>query len=175
MFQFHQCIFTISQLSPLGKGGALHLNKLKYPLPRDTLFCRRRFLKVVNLYLLFSNHLPFRMGVAHHLNILESLSPRDTLCQVWLKLAQLLWRRRWKCEKFTDRQTDRRTNRRTDGQTDDGRHVIRKAHLSFQISWGKNKTGSPWATSLTWETNSNQWIYLSKVMLNSIYIIKLAQ
>ena len=31
----------------------------------------------------------------------------------------------------TDRQTDRR-------QTDDGRQVIRKAHLSFQLRWAKN-------------------------------------
>ena len=38
----------------------------------------------------------------------------------------------------TDRQTDRRTDRRTDGQTDDGRQVIRKAHLSFQLRWAKN-------------------------------------
>ena len=28
---------------------------------------------------------------------------KDALCQVWLKLAQWLWRKRWKCEKFTDR------------------------------------------------------------------------
>ena len=33
----------------------------------------------------------------------------------------------------TDRQTDGRTDGRTDGQTDDGRQVIRKAHLSFQL------------------------------------------
>ena len=39
----------------------------------------------------------------------------------------------------TDRQTDRRTDRRTDGQTDDGRQVIRKAHLSFQLRWAKNE------------------------------------
>ena len=75
--------------------------------------------------------------MALHLKKLESPSPRDTLCQVWLKLAQWFWRRRWKCEKFTDRQTDRRTDGRTDGQTDDGRQVIRKAHLSFQLRWAK--------------------------------------
>ena len=28
---------------------------------------------------------------------------KDALCQVWLKLAQWLWRKRWKCENFTDR------------------------------------------------------------------------
>ena len=35
-----------------------------------------------------------------------------------------------------------------------------------------SKTRGPWATSLTWETRSNQWIHLSKVM--SIFINKLA-
>ena len=40
------------------------------------------------------------------LNKLESPSPKDALCQVWLKLAHWFWRRRWKCEKFTDGQTD---------------------------------------------------------------------
>ena len=33
---------------------------------------------------------------------------KDASCQVWLKLAQWFWRRRWKCEKFTDRLTDDR-------------------------------------------------------------------
>ena len=41
-----------------------------------------------------------------HLNKLESPSPKDALCQVWLKLAQWFWRRTWKCEKLTDRQRD---------------------------------------------------------------------
>ena len=77
--------------------------------------------------------------MALHLYKLESSSPRDTLCQVWLKLAQWFWRRRWKCEKFTDRRTDGRTYGRTDRQTDDGRQVIRKAHLSFQLRWAKNQ------------------------------------
>ena len=31
----------------------------------------------------------------------------------------------------------RQTNGRTDGRTDDGRQVIRKAHLSFQLRWAK--------------------------------------
>ena len=89
---------------PLEKGWAFLLNKLESLSPRDTLcqvwlklaqlFWRRRFLKVVNLFLLFPNYLPFGKGVALHLNKLESPSPRDTLCQVLLKLAQWFWRRR---------------------------------------------------------------------------------
>ena len=111
---------------PLEKSRALHLNKLESPSPEDALcqvwlilarwYWRRRFLKVVNLFLLFPNYLPFGKGVAIHLNNLESPSPKDALSQVWLKLAQWFWRRRWKCEKFTDGRTDGRTDRQT---TDD--------------------------------------------------------
>ena len=35
--------------------------------------------------------------------------PKDVLCQTWLKLAQLFWRRSRKCEKFIDRKMDRQT------------------------------------------------------------------
>ena len=80
------------------------------------------FLSFVNLFSLFLNYLPLEKGGALHLEKLESPSPKDALCQVWLKLAQWFWRRSWKSEKFTDgrtdRQTDRRTDRRTDRQTD---------------------------------------------------------
>ena len=34
------------------------------------------------------------------LNKIESTLPKDALCLVWLKLAQWLWRREWKYEKF---------------------------------------------------------------------------
>ena len=129
----------------LEKGGPLHLNKFESPSHKDALcqvwlklaqwFWRRRFFKLnfVNVFSLFRNYLPLENGGALHLNKLEFPSPKDVLCQVWLKLAQWFWRRRWKCEKFTDRRTDGRTDR----QTDDGRQVIRKAHLSFQLRWAK--------------------------------------
>ena len=77
---------------------------------------------------------PLENGVALHLNKFESPSPKDALCQVWLKLAKWFCRRWWKCEKFT---ADRRTN--------DGQQAIRKAHLSFQLSWAKNVTLIPQA------------------------------
>ena len=35
---------------------------------------------------------PLENGVALHLNKLESSSPKNALCQVWLKLARWLWR-----------------------------------------------------------------------------------
>ena len=90
---------------PLEKGRALHLNKLESPSPKDALcqvwlklaqwFWRRRFLNFVNIFSLFRNYLPLEKGGAHHLNKLESPSPKDALCQVWLKLAQWFWRRRF--------------------------------------------------------------------------------
>ena len=83
--------------------------------------------------------------MALDLNKLKSPSPGDTLCQVWLKLAHLFWRRRWKCEKFTDGRTDGWTDR----QTDEGRQVIRKAHLSFQLRWAKIQM----AFQLRWAKN----------------------
>ena len=55
-------------------------------------FWRSRFLNFVNLYLLFRNYLPLENGMALHLNKLESPSPKDALCQVWLKLTQWFWR-----------------------------------------------------------------------------------
>ena len=88
---------------PLEKGGVLHLNKLESPSPKDALcqvwlqlaqwFWRRRFFNFVNVFSPFRNYLPSEKGGALHLNKLESPSPKDSLCQVWLKLAQWFWRR----------------------------------------------------------------------------------
>jgi hypothetical protein len=36
---------------------------------------------------------PWREAIPLFLNKLESPSPKDDLCQVWLKLAQWFWRR----------------------------------------------------------------------------------
>ena len=62
---------------------------------------KKIFYNFVNVFSLFRNYLPLEKGGALHLNKLESPSPKDALCQVWMKLAQWFWRRRWKCEKFT--------------------------------------------------------------------------
>ena len=95
----------------LEKGGSLHLNKFESPLTKDTLcqvllklaqwFWRRRFFKNINVFSQIRNYLPLEKGMALYLNKLESLSPKDALCQVLLKLTQGFWRRRRKCEKFT--------------------------------------------------------------------------
>ena len=80
------------------------------------------FFNFVKVFSLFCYYLPLEKGVALHLNKFESLSPKDALLQVLLKLAQWFWR---KCEKFTDRQTD------------DGQQAIRK------LSWANNVRKQP--------------------------------
>ena len=54
-------------------------------------------------------------------------SSKDVLCQVWLKLVQWVWRRPWKCEKFTT-------------TIDNGKILFRKAHLSLWLRWAKNES-----------------------------------
>ena len=90
---------------PLKKRGALPLNKLESISPKDVLcqvwlklaqwFWKRRFFNFVNVFSLFRNYLPLEKGGALPFNNLESTSPKDALCQVWLKLAQWFWRRRF--------------------------------------------------------------------------------
>ena len=70
------------------------------------------FLIFVNVFSLFRNYLPLEKDRALRLNKFESPSPKDALCQIWLKLAQWFWRRRWNGEKFTDGRTDGQTDRR---------------------------------------------------------------
>ena len=43
------------------------------------------FFNFVNVFSLFRNYLPLEKGGALNLNKLESPSPKDALCQVWLK------------------------------------------------------------------------------------------
>jgi hypothetical protein len=126
---------------PFEEDLVLYLKNLESPLPKDDLyqvwlklacwFWRRRFLKMFSVFLLFCYYLPLKKGNPLHFYNLESLPPKDEMCQVCLKLAQWLWRRSRKCKSL---QTDRRTDRRTD----DGQRAIRIAHLSFQLRWAKN-------------------------------------
>ena len=90
---FVNAFSLIRNYLPLEKGGALHLNKLESPSPKDALcqvglklaqwFWRRRFLNFVNVFSLFPNYLPLEKGGALHLNKLESPSPKDALCQIY--------------------------------------------------------------------------------------------
>jgi hypothetical protein len=90
---------------PFEEGLALYLNKLEFPSPKDSLyqvwlnlacwFWRRRFFKIFSVFLLFRYYLHLETGYPLSLNKLESPSPKDDLCQVWLKLVLWFWRRRF--------------------------------------------------------------------------------
>ena len=54
---------------------------------------KKFFFNFVSVFSLFRNYLLLENGGALHLNNVESPSPKDALCQVWLKLAQWFWRR----------------------------------------------------------------------------------
>ena len=123
IFKFVNVFSQFHNYLPLEKAGALHLNKLESPSFKDDMcqvwlklakqFPRRRFFKFVNVFSQFRNYLPLGKGKNPYLNKLESPSPKDALCQVWLKLAQWFWRRRWKCEKFTTTTTTTMTTTTT--------------------------------------------------------------
>ena len=53
------------------------------------------FFYFINAFKLFHNYLHLEKGGALHSNKVGSPSPKDILCQVWLKLAQWLWIRRF--------------------------------------------------------------------------------
>ena len=56
---------------------------------------KKIFLNFFNEFSLFRNYLPLKKGGTLHLNNTESPSPKIALCQVWLKLAEWFWRRRF--------------------------------------------------------------------------------
>ena len=141
-FNFVNVFSLFRNYLPLGKGGALHLNKPKSPSPKDALcqvglklakwFWRRRFLNFVNVFSLFGNYLSLEKGGALYLNNLESPSPEDALFQVWLKLAKWFWRRRF--FNFVNVFSLIRYNWRRQRQTTD------KNYLSLRFKWAKNQT-----------------------------------
>ena len=112
--KFRQCIYFcfFCNYLPLEKGRAFYLNKHESPSSKNALcqvwlklalwsLRRRFFFNFLNVFSLSGNLFFLKKGRALYLNILESPSPKDALCQVCLKLAQWFWIRRWKCEKFT--------------------------------------------------------------------------
>jgi hypothetical protein len=98
-----QCIFTLSLLSPLGKGQSPSFEQTWIPSPPQGWFVPS-LVKISPVFLEkifndptpfwhFCNYLPFEDDLALYLNKLESPSPKDYLYQVWLNLACWFWRR----------------------------------------------------------------------------------
>jgi hypothetical protein len=92
-------------LSPLWRELGALFEQLEFPSPKDKLyqvwlnlackFWRRRFLKKISAFSLFRYYLPLERCYPLSLNKLESPSPNDDLCEVWLKLAQWFLRIRF--------------------------------------------------------------------------------
>ena len=61
----------------------------------DSVVLEKKIFKFCQCIFSIKNYLPWEKGGALHLNKLESPSPKDALCQVWLKLAQWFWRKRF--------------------------------------------------------------------------------
>ena len=83
-------------------------------------FWRKRFLNFVNVFSPFRNYFPFEKSGVPYLNKIESPSPKDDLCQVWLKLAQWFFRIKENVKKFMTMTTT---------TTDNGQISIGKSSL----------------------------------------------
>ena len=100
IFGFGQCIFAISQLSPLGKGhGPLFeqtINRISFTqecfvpslVEIGPMVLEKKVLNFISVFPLFRNYLPLEKGAALLLNKFESPSPEDVLSQVWKELAK---------------------------------------------------------------------------------------
>ena len=101
-----QCIFIILLLSHLGKECGPSFEQTWIPFTKRCLVPNwwkwpsgsgeDVFLIFVKVFSLIHSYLHLEKGGALHLNKLQSPSPKDAVCQVWLKLALWFWRRRWK-------------------------------------------------------------------------------
>ena len=104
-FSILSMYFSISFLSPLGKGRGASFGQTWIPSAKDALcnvwlklaqwFWWRRFLKFVKVFLLFRYIISPWKKAGPSLIKMNSPSAKDALCQVWLKLAQWFWRRRF--------------------------------------------------------------------------------
>ena len=129
-FKFRQHIFTISWLSPLGKGQGLHLNKVESPSPRDTFcqvwlklaqeFWRRRFLKVVNFFFIIFQLSPLWEGRGPSFEQTWIPFTQGYFVPNLVEIGPVVLEKKMKNVKSL--QTDRQTDRRTDGQTTDDRY-----------------------------------------------------
>ena len=110
--------------------------------PEKTVQINKHMIIIMLLKRRKTDNLLYEKWIVLHLNKLESPSSKGALCQVWLKLAQWFWRRRWKCEKFTTTITTTTTT-----TTDNGQTLIRKAPLSLRLRLAK-KEKSLWCWKL---------------------------
>jgi hypothetical protein len=80
---------------PFEEDLVLYLNKLEFPLPKDTSLIEfgplvlEKFFNF-SVFLLFHYYLPLEKGYPLHLNKFESPTPKDDLCQVCFKIGPVV-------------------------------------------------------------------------------------
>ena len=100
-----QYIFAIFSLSPLRKAHGPSFEQIWFPFTQGCfvqslvvigpVVLNKKFLKFFNVSLLFLYYPPFKKGRVLHQNKVESPSPKNALCQVWLKLTHWFLRTRF--------------------------------------------------------------------------------
>ena len=106
IFKFRECTFAMLLLSPNEKRCGLSICTSSNPLYPKMLFAKfgwiwpsgsieEDFWSMYFRYILITLYLLLEKGGALHLNNLIYPSPKDGLCQVWLKLDQWFWRWRF--------------------------------------------------------------------------------
>ena len=113
-----QCIFEIFQFQTYPFNICINVSKINLAnyiinyirSNQDVLLAKHKFRELKSLdknakfcyvFSLFCFHLPLEKGGALHLNTFEFLTPKKAICQVWLKLAEWLWRRKFENEVIT--------------------------------------------------------------------------
>ena len=97
--------FVISKLSSLGNGWSPSLKQTRIPFSQGCfvpslieigpVVLEKKIFKFRQCIFAISWLSPLEKGMALYLNQLEFPSPKDALCQVWLKLAQWFWKGRF--------------------------------------------------------------------------------
>ena len=129
-------------ISPLEKGGSLHLNKFESLLTKDTLcqvlmklaqwFWRRRFLKNINVFSQFGNYLLLEKGGSLHWTNLNPFHPR-MLVPSFVEIDPGVLEKETKMWKVYDGTNDKVN----------GKILIRTAYLSLQLRWANKKSPPP--------------------------------
>ena len=169
IFKSSQCIFTISKLSPLWEGCGPSFIQTWIPFTRGyfvpslveigPVVLEKKFFKSCQFIFIISQLSPLweESGLSFEQTWIPL--PRNTLCQVSLKLAQWFWRG-WKCESLQKSgQTDR------GGTTGDQKSSL---ELSAQVS--KKVYRWTYRRQTTGHQISSNKIYHFRWVINIIYL-----
>ena len=157
-------LFIHDNLS-LEKGVTLRLNRYRFPLPKEALSSVRQFgwnrssgsgeedVYISSMYFsYFDITSPWKRTWPIIWTDPAPSTPKDALCKVWLKLVEWFGRRKWTCEKFTDRRT-----------TCDQKSSL---ELSAQLSWDETKDPRVQVLTVTWVSETTPTFLLIHKALN---------